>query len=305
MTLSAESFRRVHTAFIDGDLGALRRELAPLGDFPNTSPDVTIGPPLVYAIYYSPLVFVRDLLDAGADPTVEDGDGFPPVIAALTCATSAPGAPARDDVHELVALLLERGADPNQHGINDDTPLHIATALGDLPLVDLLLRHGANPNEITRIDEVETPLELAERAGQAAIAARLRPLTTRVDWERAARNGELQVLRRMLRDGHDIDATDGYGMTALMRAAHNGHKDVVEWLIARGADLDHTSKFHLSALMLAVIAKHEKVARVLVRAGAARTITGTGAPGFAGKTAAELAEEAGNPRLAAYIRNHR
>jgi ankyrin repeat protein len=295
----------MHAAFIEGDLEALRRELVPLGDFPNASPDVTIGPPLVYAIYNSPLTLVHELLDADADPTVEDGDGFPPIIAALTCATSAPGAPGRDDVHELVELLLERGADPNQHGINDDTPLHIATALGDLPLVDLLLRHGADPNEITRIDEVETPLELAERTGKVAIADRLRPLTTRVDWERATRDGELRVLRRMLRDGHDIDATDGYGLTALMRAAHNGHSDVVEWLIAEGADLDHTSKFHLSALMLAVIAKHQKVARMLVRAGAARTITGTGAPGFAGKTAAELAEEAGNPRLAAYIRNHR
>jgi hypothetical protein len=49
------------------------------------------------------------------------------------------------------------------------------------------------------------------------------------------------------------------------------------------------SKFHLSALMLAVIAKHEKVARLLVRAGAVRTITATGAPGFAGKTAVDLA----------------
>ena len=86
-----------------------------------------------------------------------------------------------------------------------------------------------------------------------------------------------------------------------MRAAHAGHVDAVEWLIGHGADLDHTSKFHLSALMLAVIAGHPQCARALVAAGADTTITGTGAPGFHGKTAADLATERGDKRLAAYI----
>jgi hypothetical protein len=89
-----------------------------------------------------------------------------------------------------------------------------------------------------------------------------------------------------------------------MRAAHAGHREAVEWLIAEQAGLDHTSKFHLSALMLAVIGGHEQVARLLVRAGADLGIEGTGAPGFAGKTAADLAEQAGATRLAAYIRQH-
>jgi Ankyrin repeats (3 copies) len=105
----------------------------------------------------------------------------------------------------------------------------------------------------------------------------------------------------MVRAGHALDARDGYGQTALMRAAHAGHADAVEWLIDHGADLDHTSKFHLSALMLAVIAGHPRVARRLVAAGADTTITGTGAPGFHGKTAADLANERGDKRLAAYI----
>ena len=86
-----------------------------------------------------------------------------------------------------------------------------------------------------------------------------------------------------------------------MRAAHAGHHEAVEWLIGEGANLDHTSKFHLSALMLAVVSKHAKVARLLVRAGADSSIVGSGAPGFHGKSAADLAEDAGDTRLATYI----
>ena len=297
-------FVRIDAAFKAGDLAALRAELDDDDEdrFPNVVLAAGIGDCLTYAIYHSPVAFVAELLDLGADPNWPADDGFPPLIAALSCATSAPGSPARPDVREIVELLLERGSDVQQRGLNDYTPLHWAAGDGDLAMVDLLLAHGADPNEITRIDDMETPLEVASVAGRTAVVDRLRPLTTRLDWEDASRTGDVKVLARMVRAGHDIDARDGYGQTALMRAAHAGHADAVDWLIGHGADLDHTSKFHLSALMLAVIAGHPRVARALVAAGADTTITGTGAPGFHGKTAADLAADRGDKRLVAAIR---
>ncbi|HEX6660142.1 MAG TPA: ankyrin repeat domain-containing protein [Ilumatobacter sp.] len=295
-------FLRIDAAFKAGDLAALRAELDDdEGRFPNVVVAAGIGDCLTYAVYHSPVAFIAELLDLGADPNCPAGDGFPPVIAALSCATSAPGSPARTDVHQIVELLLARGSDVQQRGLNDYTPLHWAAGVGDLAMVDLLLAHGADPNEITRIDDMETPLVVASVAGHTAIVDRLRPLTTRLDWEAASRTGDVKVLARMVRSGHAIDARDGYGQTALMRAAHAGHADAVDWLIDHGADLDYTSKFHLSALMLAIIAGHPRVARRLVAAGADTTITGTGAPGFHGKTAADLASERGDKRLAAYI----
>ena len=185
--------------------------------------------------------------------------------------------------------------------MNDYTPLHWAAGDGDRAMVDLLPAHGADPNEITRIDDMETAMEVASVAGHSKIVERLRPLTTRLDWEDASSVGDVKTLARMVHAGHLIDARDGYGQTALMRAAHAGRLEAVEWLIDHGADLDHTSKFHLSALMLAVIGSHPRVARKLVGAGADTTITGSGAPGFYGKTAADLAIDRGDKRLAAYI----
>jgi ankyrin repeat protein len=78
-----------------------------------------------------------------------------------------------------------------------------------------------------------------------------------------------------------------------MLAAHAGHLEVVKILIAHQANLDMTAKFGLSALMLALVAGHADVARVLAKAGADLSLRGTGAPGFAGKTAYDLAMERG------------
>lgn len=104
-------------------------------------------------------------------------DGFPPLIAALSTFESVPGSAARSDAHERLALLLARGADVARRGINDYTPLHIAAGIGDLRAVDLLLAHGADASAATRIDDGETPLDVALGAGHMEVAARLRPLT--------------------------------------------------------------------------------------------------------------------------------
>ena len=84
-----------------------------------------------------------------------------------------PGANRRTDVDDIIRLLLSFGADPNQRGINDYTPLHMAVAERNPLAVQILLDGGADPELRTRIDECETPLEMAEAAGLADIAAML------------------------------------------------------------------------------------------------------------------------------------
>jgi ankyrin repeat protein len=165
-----DQFGRIDAAFRAGDLAALRAAVDDPAIIPNGPLPFAIGACLEYAIYHSPLPFIRTLLEAGADPNPSEHDGFPPLIAALTCSTSRPGAPARPDVAEIVALLLDHGADPNQRGINDYTALHMAVEERNLRAAELLLDHGANPALRTRIDDYETAHELAERAGLEAFA---------------------------------------------------------------------------------------------------------------------------------------
>jgi len=109
--------------------------------------------------------------------------------------------------------------------------------------------------------------------------------------------GDVRALEEQLRSGVDVDSLDRHGQTAVMLAAYNGHVESVERLVRHGAKLDVTAKYALSALMLAIVAGYEPVARVLVRAGADLTLRGTGAPGFSGKTAYDLAAGLGMKAL--------
>ena len=183
----ARRFKQIQDAFRIGDLDGLRAAVDDPAVVPNGRMPDTIGPCLVYAIYHSPLAFIRTLLEIGADLNAPVDDGFPPLIAALSCTREVPGATRRADVHEILRLLLSFGADPNQRGINDYTPLHMAVAERNLLAVQILLDGGADPELRTRIDECETPGDMAEAAGQADMAAML------------ARKG--QPSRRRLRSG--------------------------------------------------------------------------------------------------------
>jgi ankyrin repeat protein len=167
--------QRIDAAFRAGDLAALRAAVEDPVCIPNGVMPLAIGPCLEYAIYWSPLAFIRTLLELGADPNPTDHIGFPPLIAALSCSRPRPGAAARPDVAAVVALLLEFGADPNQRGINDWTPLHLAVVERNPSVIPILLAAGADPTLRTRIDEQETARELAERAGDERLVALLAP----------------------------------------------------------------------------------------------------------------------------------
>jgi hypothetical protein len=63
-----EQFKKIDAAFRAGDLAALPTEVDDPGSVPNGPMPLAIGPCLAYAIYHSPLPFIRTLLEMGADP---------------------------------------------------------------------------------------------------------------------------------------------------------------------------------------------------------------------------------------------
>lgn len=174
---TAERQRRaaaIDAAYRAGDLEALRAVLGDPPGFPNCRHPHALGVgdrPLEYAIYWSPLGFIERLLDLGADPNHDDEAGFPSLIAALSS--------GREDGHEVLALLLAKGAAVTQRGLNDWTPLHFAVAQRDLAAVRLLLDHGADPTLATRIDDCRSALQDAEALGFTEAAALMREVSAR------------------------------------------------------------------------------------------------------------------------------
>ena len=51
----------------------------------------------------------------------------------------------------------------------------------------------------------------------------------------AARRGNLEELKKLIKDGADLNAKDDWGRTAMMWAAWSGHTDCVELLKNKGA----------------------------------------------------------------------
>jgi hypothetical protein len=248
--VDVDAFRWIDDAFRRGDLDALRTAVGDPTTVPNGPMPAAIGSCLVYAIYHSPLTFVRTLLDIGADPNAPADDGFPPLIAALACSRDAPGSPARADVHDLIRLLLARGADPDQRGINDYTALHMAVAERNALAVQLLLDAGADPDLRTRIDDCETAGEMAASAGLAGIAAtiarrgqpigrRLRAgLTLLVDVpgtgdEVRRQHNYLVVLRLWLRRGDAVRWQAAWGPVGVARLEDDGRTLVTEVRVDR------------------------------------------------------------------------
>jgi hypothetical protein len=68
----SEAFRKIDAAFRNGDLAALRASVDGPDCAPNGPMPPAVGPCLEYAIYHSPLLFIRILLEIGADPNPTD-----------------------------------------------------------------------------------------------------------------------------------------------------------------------------------------------------------------------------------------
>jgi uncharacterized protein len=168
--ISKSEFVALHEAYKRGDLEAVRAALGNPDDFPNCPGPMGMGPIILeYAIHWSPLPFIRTLLELGADPNYASDAGFPSLIAALST--------SRPEGTEILELLLAHGADVRQRGVNDYTPLHYAAALNDCRAIELLVSRGADLEARTNVDDLSTPLEEAEILGRAEAARLLTKLS--------------------------------------------------------------------------------------------------------------------------------
>lgn len=139
----------------------------------------------------------------------------------------------------IVEILLKHGADPSEMagGVVPDSVLEIAVSFENVKVARLLLKHGADPNE--------------ESGGYRVLGT-------------AVRSGNLEMVRVLLEHGGDPNAGNGFGNTALHEAATDGGLDAVpnfldflfgryskimRLLLSRGADPNIRSNLGKTPLM--------------------------------------------------------
>jgi ankyrin repeat protein len=89
-----------------------------------------------------------------------------------------------------------------------------------------------------------------------------------LDLHRAAWNGDLGQVQRLIVRGALVNAEDTGGGTALHEAALQGHKDVAEVLVCCGARMDSMDNRGRTPVMVAMERDHRAVVEYFVRAGA-------------------------------------
>lgn len=200
------------------------------------------------------------LLDHGANPNIANHGGWTPLYIAIDNRNIEGGDyPVRQpdmDHLDMIKMLIAKGANVNARicGV-DSTPSHCkgdstetrtiftmqwlyedgatpflrAAQSGDVPVMKLLLEHGADPKIATT--NGDTALMVAAGIGWVEGVT--------YEWSEA---DNLEAVKMCLDLGIDPNIADADGRTALHGAAHKGRNDVISLLVEHGAKLDARDK---------------------------------------------------------------
>ena len=175
--------------------------------------------PLLFAARDGRLASAKVLLDAGADINIVTPDRHTPLIIALSSGH-----------FDVAGLLIERGADVNMEdkvgqtalyaavdahtvpGSNRPAPRETDDTLSSLDIVKMLLAKGARVDAPLRAQlPYRTKLD---RGGDGVLGVGTTPLI------RAAKAGDVTVIKLLLEKGANAKAATRNGVTAIMMAAN-------------------------------------------------------------------------------------
>jgi len=127
------------------------------------------------------------------------------------------------------------------------TPLHLAAFFGRVPVVELLLAHRAPVNEVSQNASAMRPLHSAVACRQPHLA--------------------LEIARKLIAAGADVNVTQHGGWTPLHAAAVHGNLPLVRLLLDSGAKAGAKNDTGQTPSGLAKTKKHKQVIALLNERG--------------------------------------
>jgi len=213
---------------------------------------------LHWATYWDNANMVDQLIRAGAQVNASNEEGATPLYLACINRNAA-----------IVEKLLAAGANPNAELPSGESALMTASRTGSADIVHLLLAHGANVNakekthgqtalmwavayehpDVAKVlldadaatsarsdvrhRSVNTGFTVSERKMGIAIETDLGGFTPLLF---AARNGDIELGKRLLASGANVNDAAPSGNSALAIASHSGNTAFAMFLLEHGAD---------------------------------------------------------------------
>ena len=241
---------------------------------------------LLFAARQGQIDATKALLDGGADINEPDSDGNNAIVLALL-----------NSHYDLVQMLIERGADPNVAAKDGRTPLYTAVDMHDadwsplparkvedkttaLDIIKSLLAKGANVN--AQLTAASPIAKVAQDTGDRTMSAGA------TAFMRAARSGDVALMKLLLENKADPKLANKNGLTALSVAAGLNWADKIKSTEAEaleavklctelGLDLNAAMDNGDAALHGAALRGADSIVKFLVEKGAqlnAETKTG-------------------------------
>lgn len=226
-------------------------EVLPASNKPLKSLEIPVAgeQPWMRAALFGDAAGLAALLDKGLSPNAASPEG-------TTVLMMASGDEAK------VRLLLRRGANVNARAKSGFDALLVASLVnGNRPVLKQLFAKGASAATRPGVKYRMTPMMMAAFAGDPGMAeelldhgadagkvsllvgtAAVKPFLVAVSME------QYDLVRFLVKRGHNVDETDGDGMTNLSMAALGHRDELVRFLLDLGADPAHVDKFGLTPL---------------------------------------------------------
>lgn len=252
---------KLHHAVRAGDLD-LVRSVIQSGSSVN-SRDENGSTPLHHAAERGLVGCVAVLIEHGADVQTTDNSGFSPLLWAIV---------ARQE--DIVDQLLSMGADANSLSADGRSAIAWAARMGQVSIARLLLDRGASMHDALNRQRT-TPLEEAAASGNLHIVELLirrgadpnhrdRDGWSAIHW--AAEEGHQEIVSFLLNHGANPNAVSSYGTSPLHCAANGGNPAIVSLLLNTGAIDPLKSTCHgWTALHHATFMGHSHIVKALLQ----------------------------------------
>ena len=173
-----------------------------------------------------------------------------------------------DKVDDVQTLIKAR-ANIEARDSKGRTPLHVAAYQGNVEVLSALIEAGADIE--AKDNDGFTPLMAADcnaHSEAQSILLKAGAQDRRIPLMAAIHDGDVNKVKALLKEGVDIEAKDGHGMSPLLLATEKNNIEMMDLLLEAGANTDAQNNQGRTALIYAVESGNVEVVKALLEAGA-------------------------------------